>query len=158
MSAAGYEGRKAIKTKYKEVWFKSRLEAHWAEYFDAQETEWKYEPEQVQIDSFRFYTYDFYIRVKGEDDTSYGVLCEVKPTWDQATDDTRLTRLSEISGNVCVYLIGEPPLRGVVRDRWGVLRTEAVHIHEGEWLNMWDPSRGTLQDWLLELHVRWGYG
>jgi len=150
--------RKAIRTKYKGVWFKSRLESHWAEYFDKQGMWWRYEPEVTQIDTYRFYTYDFYVRVEVEEGVNRGVLCEVKPTWDQAADDTRLTRLSHIAGNVCVYLIGEPPLGGPVRDRAGVLRTEAVHIHEGEWLNMWDPSRGDLRDWLKELHVKWGYG
>lgn len=52
---------KAIPTYYNGVTFRSRLEAHWAEYFDSIGLKWFYEPEGYFISGHTGYLPDFYI-------------------------------------------------------------------------------------------------
>ena len=52
---------KAIETEYKEILFRSRLEARWAILFDALNIEWVYEPDCFILSNNQKYTPDFYI-------------------------------------------------------------------------------------------------
>ena len=51
---------KAIPTEYKDVIFRSRLEAQWAEWFDEHEIVWSYETEGFDLDGV-WYLPDFYL-------------------------------------------------------------------------------------------------
>lgn len=71
---------KAIPTAYNGTWFRSRLEARWAAFFDLCEWKWTYEP-----DEFDGYIPDFklWFRVP--------LLVEVKPVqWDESDSDAEL--------------------------------------------------------------------
>lgn len=50
---------KAIPTKYKGYFFRSRLEARWAVFFDACGVEWEYEPEGFDLGNGMYYLPDF---------------------------------------------------------------------------------------------------
>ena len=63
---------KAIETEYKDILFRSRLEARWAILFDALELEWVYEPDCFILSNNQKYTPDFYIPKKD-------LYIEVKP-------------------------------------------------------------------------------
>lgn len=51
---------KSIPTQYRGIWFRSRLEAKWAEHFDDLGVEWLYEPEGYELDGEN-YLPDFYL-------------------------------------------------------------------------------------------------
>jgi len=51
---------KAIPTKYKGYYFRSRLEARWAVFFDVAEIKWEYEPQGFSVDGTP-YLPDFYL-------------------------------------------------------------------------------------------------
>lgn len=63
---------KAIETEYKDILFRSRLEARWAILFDALELKWVYEPDCFILSNNQKYTPDFYI-------PKYDLYIEVKP-------------------------------------------------------------------------------
>jgi len=63
---------KAIETEYKEILFRSRLEARWAILFDALNLEWVYEPDCFLLSNNQKYTPDFYI-------PKFKLYVEVKP-------------------------------------------------------------------------------
>lgn len=68
---------KAHSTKYNGIWFRSRLEARWACFFDLLELEWMYEP--IDINGW---TPDFSIKFPckhSECNGSHILLVEVKP-------------------------------------------------------------------------------
>jgi len=48
-------------TLYSGVWFRSRLEARWAMFFDGIGAWWRYEPEQFELDNGAMYTPDFWL-------------------------------------------------------------------------------------------------
>lgn len=52
---------KAIGTIYKNVRFRSRLEARWAVFFDEYGLEWEYEPETFKLKNEILYAPDFYL-------------------------------------------------------------------------------------------------
>jgi hypothetical protein len=67
----------AIRTKYGGTWFRSRLEARWAAFFDLCRWSWDYEPLDL-----RGYIPDFVLSFRQP------VLVEVKPfLWDGSTDE-----------------------------------------------------------------------
>lgn len=51
----------SIPTRYKNITFRSRLEASWAEYFDFVGIEWSYEPEGYILSNGRCYLPDFFL-------------------------------------------------------------------------------------------------
>lgn len=55
------QGLKAIETSYRGFMFRSRLEARWAVFFDALETEWEYEKEGFDLGNAGWYLPDFWI-------------------------------------------------------------------------------------------------
>lgn len=67
---------KAISTRYKGCWFRSRIEARWAVFLDAIDLEWEYEPEGFKLENGIWYLPDFYLpekqlwlEIKGEHPT-----------------------------------------------------------------------------------------
>jgi hypothetical protein len=63
---------KAIKTKYLDYDFRSRLEARWAVFFTAAAIAWKYEPEAFDLGNGIFYLPDFWL-------PDHEVWIEIKP-------------------------------------------------------------------------------
>lgn len=63
-----------IETTYREVKFRSRLEARWARFFDAMEYAWLYERMPVILGDGTSYTPDFFL-------PKQGCYIEVKPEW-----------------------------------------------------------------------------
>lgn len=52
---------KPIETRYKGCWFRSRLEARWAVFFDYIGCKWEYEPEGFNLGNRMYYLPDFLI-------------------------------------------------------------------------------------------------
>lgn len=71
MAAKFYKG---IRTLYGGVWFRSRLEASWATYFDASGIRWKYEPQTFKLGDYGSYRPDFQISLNGRE-----LFVEIKP-------------------------------------------------------------------------------
>jgi len=142
---SSYQGRKAKRTKYGKVWFRSRLESRWAEWFDQQDIPWKYEPTSFGIDTARHYTPDFAIQVP----EIGAVLCEVKPTWKQAVEDARLQRLAQIIGNPCLALSGDPLFTvHPGGKKYEVQFVEVFLITPQGVEAIWNPGFGKLIVWL----------
>jgi hypothetical protein len=152
MFGVSYQGRRAKRTKYRNVWFKSRLESQWARYFDKNGIQWKYEPRMFQIDTHRFYLPDFLLLV---DDLT--IVGEVKPTWQMAVGDLRISALSRQVENMCLALAGDP-LFAAPRRRKGPDDVQVFMLDLGEVVHVWEPANGLLVDWLRYLHERWAYG
>lgn len=55
----------AINTQYKNHYFRSRLEAKWAIFFDELNIDWEYEPESYILDNGVVYCPDFYLPMFG---------------------------------------------------------------------------------------------
>lgn len=70
--------KQPIETVYNGYRFRSRLEAHWAVYFDAMGIEYDYEPEKFRLDT-GFYEGHGYIPDFWLPSFSNGLFCEVKP-------------------------------------------------------------------------------
>jgi hypothetical protein len=71
---------KAIDTFYNDHFFRSRLEARWAVYFDSLQEKWDYEPEGFVLENGVKYLPDFYI-------PSLDSYVEVKPSINLEQDD-----------------------------------------------------------------------
>ncbi|MCE7858425.1 MAG: hypothetical protein DYG86_01410 [Chloroflexi bacterium CFX2] len=70
---------KAIDTEYKGFYFRSRLEARWAVFFDALGIKWEYEKEGFVLENGKKYLPDFYlphVSLRGQVE---GVYVEIKP-------------------------------------------------------------------------------
>lgn len=73
---------KPIQTRYKGYFFRSRLEARWAVFFDSLGVDWEYEPEGFEFPDGSRYLPDFLLSTLG----SYGPYVEIKgepPTEDE---------------------------------------------------------------------------
>ena len=70
----------AIDTFYKDHFFRSRLEARWAVFFDSLKEKWEYEPEGFLLENGVKYLPDFYI-------ASLDSYVEVKPSINIEQDD-----------------------------------------------------------------------
>lgn len=57
----GREAVKALDTQYAGCYFRSRLEARWAVFFDFLHINWMYEPQGFELDSGDWYLPDFYL-------------------------------------------------------------------------------------------------
>jgi len=73
---------KAINTFYKGNYYRSRLEAKWAVYFDFLGVEYQYEPEGYALSNGQKYLPDFYLPV-------VGIYVEVKPSNYKNEDETK---------------------------------------------------------------------
>lgn len=122
---------KAIQTKYNGYYFRSRLEARWAVFFDTLGIKYYYEHEGYEIDGeaylpdFQIPSFDIYhfgIKVDPKDINAHPYLndctwresaeqfwiIEIKPILPTYTELLKVTRLSKLSGFPCFLLCGEP--------------------------------------------------
>jgi hypothetical protein len=102
----------AIKTKYKNHTFRSRLEARWSIYFDSIGITWEYEPEGYELPNGKRYLPDFHVFGNG-----YDLYIEVKPkvTFSQNSDTGVINDIADRLSAFCsginkpiLLLIGEP--------------------------------------------------
>lgn len=82
---------KAIDTRYKGYYFRSRLEARWAVFFDALGLEYQYEPEGFELDNGEWYLPDFFL-------PHFNSWVEIKPTEDKF-DFALKNKMSSISSH-----------------------------------------------------------
>jgi hypothetical protein len=97
---------KAIQTRYNGCYFRSRLEARYAVFFDSLEIKWDYEPEGFELPDGRRYLPDFWLHAPNREGSGYWV--EIKPIRPTADEFDRLKRVSVSSGHRAWFLIGTP--------------------------------------------------
>jgi hypothetical protein len=100
---------KAIQTRYNGYWFRSRLEARWAVFFDALEMDYEYESEGFQLSDGTRYLPDFWVPIKNSDhgiDSGYWV--EIKPTRPNHEETKKAYLLALESGHNTIILAGQP--------------------------------------------------
>lgn len=90
---------KAIKTRYKGILFRSRLEARWAVLFDELGLTWAYEPEGIDLGATGWYLPDFWIN-------DVNCYFEVKPKEASAEEVSKVYHLSVQSKNPVVLAEG----------------------------------------------------
>lgn len=88
----------AREVQYKNVTFRSTLEARWAVFFSSLGIDWFYEPAQYQISSSMRYTPDFYLTLHN------GIFVEIKPTPPTSLERKKMRLLCDHLGNVGVIL------------------------------------------------------
>ena len=98
---------KAIQTFYGDCWFRSRLEARYAVFFDTLGLRWEYEIEGFELGAAGRYLPDF--KVYGE---RGHVWVEIKP-FEKAGYDTKIRALVQQGGGSGVICEGEPSLRPI---------------------------------------------
>lgn len=76
---------KVIQTHYKGYYFRSRLEARWAVFFDAVDLEYRYEYEGYKLQNGLWYLPDFYL-------PEQGCYIEIKPGWNETTEEVEKVR------------------------------------------------------------------
>lgn len=91
---------KAIETHYKGYRFRSRLEARWAVFFEAEGIEWEYEKEGFSLPSGP-YLPDFWL-------PQVNMWAEVKGREFTAREIHLCSELAFLSGNPCLLLQGMP--------------------------------------------------
>lgn len=94
---------KAIETHYNGYRFRSRLEARWAKFFDAQRIAYDYEKEWFELPGGR-YLPDFWLPVV----KMWG---EVKPEVFTDGDMLKCVQLHRMTGHPCILLEGTPDFR-----------------------------------------------
>ncbi|OKH29560.1 hypothetical protein NIES2101_43265 [Calothrix sp. HK-06] len=82
-----YEKFQARPTKYKGQYFRSKLEATWAAFFEQAMEKWEYEPKDA-LDHFLGWRPDFKIWIHNEP-----IYCEVKPLWLSTLPDWVATKI-----------------------------------------------------------------
>ncbi len=127
---------KAIQTQYKGYHFRSRLEAHWAVFFDALGLEWQYEPEGFDLGDGVYYLPDFKVTNKDGCYVWYevkanGIIdCEkfkkFKDLIDSAGNDVRDPQAIMLTGDPYTYVLKNDnkfvvvcPRCGLLHDNWG---------------------------------------
>jgi hypothetical protein len=91
-----------IQTSYRGYFFRSRLEARWAVFFDSLGIKWVYEPEGFHLSNGEMYLPDFFLPKFGG---PQGMYVEVKP--DQVTD-AKANQLAEDSNVPVLMACGVP--------------------------------------------------
>lgn len=92
---------RAIQTRYKGYFFRSRLEARWAVFFDHLKIRWEYEPEGFDLGNGLRYLPDFWL-------PDWNMWVEVKPA---AADDVateKALRLAEARRDLVLVVHGMP--------------------------------------------------
>ena len=99
---------KAIETFYKGYYFRSRLEARWAVFFDALGLDWDYEVEGYELSDGRYYLPDFIINVSQWNHPTRPWVYEIKPKNDAG--DGKLEQLLKDTHIFCsgTVLSGSP--------------------------------------------------
>lgn len=92
---------KAIETRYNKRFFRSRLEARWAVYFDKLSVKWIYEPEGYELPNGERYLPDFYL-------PDHGIYVEVKP---EPCFESRWLLFVQGGAHKLVVLDGQPEIR-----------------------------------------------
>jgi hypothetical protein len=147
---------KAIETRYNGYRFRSRLEARWAVYFDADGIKWDYEVEGFQLRS-GLYLPDFWLpQVK--------MYAEVKPAEFFPHELQKARELTEASGFPVLLLDGPPDVRSYFawdadRDHYEDYTVSSYHGYntdEGRFYStaggVWPtPARGRDVDGILNL-------
>lgn len=98
---------KAKKTFYNNYYFRSKLEAKWAVFFDLMNIRWVYEPEAFICEDKSQYTPDFYlpdVSLRGE---ISGVYLEIKPK-NYESNDIYEGRISSSIDKPLVLFCGDP--------------------------------------------------
>jgi len=99
---------KAIQTQYKGYFFRSRLEARWAVFFDALGIAWEYESEGYELSDGSWYLPDFFLPRFSSDN---GTFCEVKPTQLNPEERKKVNMLSQGTGASVLLAVGTPDSR-----------------------------------------------
>jgi hypothetical protein len=92
-----------IQTLYRGYFFRSRLEARWAVFFDSLKIKWVYEPEGYHLSNGEMYLPDFFLPKFGCPD---GMYVEVKP--DHVVVDRKAVQLADDSGVPVMMACGVP--------------------------------------------------
>lgn len=95
---------KAIPTRYAGCFFRSRLEARWAVFWDALGVKWEYEPEGFVLAGGGPYLPDFWL-------PQVRMWAEVKPITFTETERAKSRALAQQSGFPCLLLVGTPDNR-----------------------------------------------
>jgi hypothetical protein len=97
---------KPIETHYKGYRFRSRLEARWAVYFDAEGIEWEYEKEGYRLSYLKgaLYLPDFWL-------PQVSMFAEVKPSAVAKMELAKILALAAESGHSVLLLDGPPDCR-----------------------------------------------
>jgi hypothetical protein len=91
-----------IQTSYRGYFFRSRLEARWAVFFDSLKIKWEYEPEGYHLSDGEMYLPDFWLpNFCG----GAGIFAEVKP---ERVVDEKAKRLAMDSGRSVLMACGVP--------------------------------------------------
>ncbi len=124
----------AIKTKYKGIQFRSKLEARVAVFFDYYGMKWEYEPQSFKLSTGIIYCPDFYL-------IDLDCYCEVKPLREAETDkyDLKITENAYISideffklilfeKNICL-IIGIPTDRNFILFHRNGEKSDYDHVY-----------------------------
>lgn len=90
----------AIRTKYNNIYFRSRLEARWAVFMDELGVKWIYEPEGF-TDGKICYLPDFYL-------PELNTYLEIKPITPLKEEEEKCELLTKITGCPVVCMFGQP--------------------------------------------------
>lgn len=100
---------RAIETRYNGRFFRSRLEARYAVFFDALGLSWDYEPEGFELDDGLRYLPDFWIHFSnGSNGSKPGCWVEVKPGLPNETEIRKLGLLVLDTGHSGYFVCGAP--------------------------------------------------
>jgi len=95
----------AIQTRYAGHFFRSRLEARWAVFFNAAGIKWVYEPEGYSLKS-GLYLPDFYLPDVAIRKGTPGIFAEVKPEYPPTSEQNKYGDLVEATGKGLALLCG----------------------------------------------------
>lgn len=90
-----------IPTRYKDCYFRSRLEARWAVFFDTASIPWEYEQGGVILPNGECYLPDFWM-------PRWGMFAEIKPTTTGIGRTEKYEILSTLSGTSLLLIVGPP--------------------------------------------------
>lgn len=137
------EGMRSIPTTYRNVKFRSRLEAKWAAFFDRLGVIWEYEPDGY-LTSAGPYLPDFLLPWVWARNGTQGVFLEVKPEYPSKEEQDKAEALCLGSGRT-VLVVTESPLP----KQWGVPQWEEFI----EFRPMDGPDGDRFAGWDNPLHL-----
>ena len=95
----------AIQTRYRGHFFRSRLEARWAVFFDALGWNWEYEPQGFNLPENGCYLPDFYVEPLSRHEWSTGPFwAEIKGKDPSRSELRKLRELSRVTGLCATFL------------------------------------------------------
>lgn len=95
---------KAIDTWYKKAYFRSKLEARWAVFFETMGAEWEYEKKGYKLPNGQNYLPDFWLPGAGVD----GAFVEIKPVFPSHEEKEKIRLLAKYSGKDSFIVYGLP--------------------------------------------------